>query len=107
MSERTKYNLAQWYHATLFNPVKQTLIQSIKKGYFATQPNLEMGLVNKHVPPSMATSKGHMHQTRNNIMCTKQQAPMKLKEPLMKPLSQCTNTVFTKIIDHKRQTETD
>ena len=32
MAERTKSDLAQWYHTTLFSPVKQTVIQLIKKG---------------------------------------------------------------------------
>ena len=61
MAERTKPELAQWYHATLFRPVKQTLIQAIKKGYFATWPYLTIDLINKHLPQSMATAKGHMH----------------------------------------------
>ena len=32
MADRNKPDLAQWYHAALFSPVKQTLIQAIKKG---------------------------------------------------------------------------
>ena len=51
----------------------------------------------------MATSKGHMHQTRKNIKSTKQQEQIKLEEPLMKPLEQRNNTLFAKIIYHKRQ----
>ena len=58
MAERTKTELAQWYHDILFSPVKQTLIQEIKKGYFATWTNLTIDLSNKHTPQSMATAKG-------------------------------------------------
>ena len=55
----------------------------------------------------MATDKGHMNQTRKNIKSNKQQYTMKLEDPPIKPLAQRTNTVFTKIIDHKRQITTD
>ena len=78
MADRTKPELGQWYHATLLIPVKQTLIQAIKKGYFATCPYLTTNLINKHLPQSMATSKGHMHQTQKNLEYTKTQ---ELKTP--------------------------
>ena len=55
----------------------------------------------------MATAKGHMYQTSKNINYTKHQEPMKLEEQPMKTLAQCTNTMFTKIINHKRQIATD
>ena len=64
MVDRTRTELKQWYHATLFSPVKQTLIQATKKLSFATWPNLTIDLINKHLPQYMATDKGHMHQTR-------------------------------------------
>ena len=51
----------------------------------------------------METAKGNMYQTRKIINSTKQQEPIKLEDPLMKPLTQHNNTVFTKIINHKRQ----
>ena len=99
MEKRTKYDLEQWYHATLFSPIKQTLIQEINKFYFATWPNLTIDLMNRHLPPSMATANGHMHQTRNKTKSTKQQELMKLEETLMKLLAQRTNTLFTNIIN--------
>ena len=70
-ADRTKPELSQWYHATLFSPVKQTLILVIKKGYFTTWPCLTIELINKHLPQSMATDKGHMHQIRKNLKFTK------------------------------------
>ena len=48
-----------------------------------------------------------MHQTRKDIKSTKQKYPMKLEETPMTPLEQCTNTVFTKIIDYKKKIATD
>ena len=107
MEERTKPDPVQWYHITLLSTVKQTPIQAIKKGYLSTWTNLTIYLINKHLPPSMATAKGHMHQTRKNINYNKQQDPTKLEKPPMSPLAQRTNTVFTKVIYHKIQTATN
>ena len=106
IADRTKPDLTQWYHTILFSPVNHNLIQSTKKGYFATWPILTIDLINKPLPPSMATAKGHMHQTRKNIKSTKQQEPVRQEDPSIKPLAQRTNTVFTKIIDHKRKIAT-
>ena len=107
MSEITRNDMSQWYHATLFSPVNKNIIQSIKKGYFATWTKSTIGLLNKYLPPSMATDKGHMNQKRSIINSTNQQEPMKLEYPQMKPLTQRTNTMFTKIINHTSQIATD
>ena len=107
MADRTKLELAQWYHSTLLVPFKQTLIKSIKNCYLATWTNLTIYLVNKHIPQSTATPKSHMHQTRKSIKSTKQQDPKQIENPPMKPLVQHTNTVFNDIINHKRQIATD
>ena len=107
MVDRTKTDMVQWYHATLLSPVKPTLLQETKKGYFATWPRLKIYLINKHLPPSMVTSKFHMHKIRKKINSTKQQEPMIQEGPLMIPLAQHTNIVFAKIINHKRQIATD
>ena len=101
MAKITKPELAQWYHATVFSPVKQTLLQAIKKGYFTTWTNLTIVLINKHLTESMATSKVHMHQKRNILKPTKTQDLNTSEGKPMKPLVQHTNTVFTNIINHK------
>ena len=48
-----------------------------------------------------------MHQTQKNLKPAKTQELKKPEEELMTPLVQRTNTVFTEIIDHKRQIDTD
>ena len=55
----------------------------------------------------MEKAKGRIHQTRNNLKSTKPKDPKTPEEQQTKPLVQGTNTVFTKIIDHKRQIATD
>ena len=107
MAERTNHKLAQWYHATLFSPVKHTIIQAIKKGYLYTWPNLKRKIINKHLTPSMEKSRYHIHQTRKKFKSTNPKYPKKPEEKPTKPLVQRTNTVFTNIIDHTRQISTD
>ena len=55
----------------------------------------------------MATAKGHMYQTIKNLNLSKKQDPNIQGELLMTTLEQHTNAVFNKIIDPKRQPETD
>ena len=78
MSDITKPELVQWYHDTPFIPVKQNLIQAIRKGYFATWPYLTIDLINKDLSQSIATSKFHMNHTGKNLKSTKTQ---ELKTP--------------------------
>ena len=107
MADITKPELVQWYHAALLSPIKHTLIQEIKKGYFATWPYSTINLIKKHLPQSMATSKVLMQQTRKNLKSTKTQELKTPEEEPMKLLVQRTNTVFTNIINHKQQIATD
>ena len=48
-----------------------------------------------------------MHQARKNMKSTKQQEQHTNEEQPIEPLTQCTNVVFTKILDPKRQIATD
>ena len=107
IKEITNPELAQWYHATLSIPVNDTLIQEIKKVYFDTWTNLKIELITNHLPSPMATAKGQMHQTRKNLKLTKPQEPKTLEELPTKTLAQRTTIVFTNIIDHKQQIDTD
>ena len=88
-------------------PSRRPLSKLLKRVYFTTWPNSTRKLIKNRIPPSVTTAKGHMHQTRNNLKSTKPQEPKTPEEQPMKPLVQRTNTVFTKIIDHKRQISTD
>jgi hypothetical protein len=53
---------------------KSTLLKAICNGHLATFPGLTVANVNKFLPKSMATSKGHLDQTRKNARST-QTAP--------------------------------
>ena len=67
---RTKKDLAQYLHQACWSPVTRTWTDAINEGYLATFPGLTASLVTKHLPPSLATAKGHMRNTRQHIRST-------------------------------------
>jgi hypothetical protein len=70
MASTTMQDHIQFLHAGLFSPVKSTLLKAIRNGHLATFPGLTVANVNKFLPKSMATSKGHLNQTRKNVRST-------------------------------------
>ena len=68
--KKTHTELVQYLHAACLSPVKLTFKKSIKKDHFKTCPGLTPGLL-KHLPTSMATVQGHLHQERQNLQITK------------------------------------
>jgi hypothetical protein len=54
-------------HAAAFSPVKCTWIAAIVKGYYTSWPGLTTSAVQKYYPQTIATAKGHLDQTRQNI----------------------------------------
>jgi hypothetical protein len=67
-----KQELIEYLHACCFSPVPSTWKKAIRRGYFTTWPGLTEKLVQKHLPKSDATTKGHLDQQRKNIRSTKQ-----------------------------------
>jgi hypothetical protein len=98
----------KFLHASCGYPVPSTWIRAIDSGHFATWPGLTANLVRKHLPQSMATAQGHMHQQRQNIRTT--QPPPQIAVPTLQPITDSpnvvTNLVFLAITDvhHKMAT---
>ena len=67
----TKADLLQFLHRAAFIPVVLTWKNSINAGYFTMWPGLTSELVRKHLPKSLATAKGHLKQTEQNVRSTK------------------------------------
>ena len=63
-SNTIKSELAQFYHGAFFSPVTSTWKTAINKGFLTTCPGLDFNLVDKHLPPSIYTCKGHLNQER-------------------------------------------
>ena len=62
----SKQNLAIFLHQACFSPPISTWIEAINQNLFATFPGLTVDLVNKYLPRSENTVKGHMNQTFKN-----------------------------------------
>ena len=63
----TQAEWIQYLHQACFSPVKTTWIRAIKKGHFLSWPGLTVEAVNKHLTPSTATTKGHIHRNIKNV----------------------------------------
>ena len=57
----TRAEIAQFYHQSLFSPPVVTLRKAIDNKQLDSFPGLVPALL-KHLPPSTATAKGHMHK---------------------------------------------
>jgi len=61
----------KFLHACSFSLTKSTFLKAIKNGNFITWPGLTAENVQKHLPISIATLKGHMNQEKQNVQSTK------------------------------------
>ena len=68
---QTKQDLARYLHASCWSPPISTFLRAIKNGNFLTWPGLTTQLITKHLPPSIATAKGHLDQESKNLQTTK------------------------------------
>ena len=68
---KSKEDLSRYLHACLFSPRPSTIIRAIRNNHLTTWPGIHDINFNKHLPPSEATSKGHLDQERKNLQSTK------------------------------------
>ena len=69
--KETHRDLARYLHASCFSPVHSTWTRAIKNRHFQSWPGLTQQLVDKHLPLSTATVRGHLHKQRQNLQSTK------------------------------------
>ena len=69
--DSTEGDLAQYHVATLFNPVKSTLLRAIQRNRFISWPGLSTKLINKHLPKRIGTAQGHLDQEFKNLRSTR------------------------------------
>ena len=63
--------LVAYLHATAGYPVRQTWLDAIKRGAYATWPGLTYTLAARHCPTADETYKGHMAQPRQHLRSTR------------------------------------
>ena len=67
---RTQSEVAAFWHGTFGSPALTTLIKAMDKG-FITLPGVSAALMRKHAPNPVATSLGHLDQTRQGLRSTR------------------------------------
>jgi len=63
-----------WYHTAAGFPVKESFIKVVRNGNYATWPKFTVMLINKYMPDSDETAKGHLKGQRQGIRSTKHNA---------------------------------
>jgi hypothetical protein len=66
----TKADLVAYLHRCSYSPTTSGWLKAIKNGFFTTWPGLDENIVQKHLPKSAATIKGHQRQQFKNIRST-------------------------------------
>ena len=66
-----KEEIAMFYHQIMESPPKSALLKAIRNDQLKSFPGLTYNLINKHLPPSVATHKGHMVRQRKGTRSTK------------------------------------
>ena len=69
--DKSRSDLAQYLHAALFSPTQATLLRAIKSNFLISFPNLTAKLIEKHPPPSVFTTAGHLRQEKQGLRSTK------------------------------------
>ena len=79
---KSKQDLILFYHAACFSPPKRTFVEAIKRNAFASWPGLTADIVNKYLPRTEETIKGHILQHYKGTQSTK------LKQEVLKATQQ-------------------
>jgi hypothetical protein len=109
-----------WYHTSAGFPVKEQFIKAVPNGNYTTWPKLTVTLINKYMPDSDETAKGHLKGQRQGIRSTKHNAFTALVETEekrikiegenspFKPLpSTKLNDIFIRVVDLTDEIHTD
>ena len=60
---KSKQNIVIYLYQACWSPAKRTWISAIKRNYFTIWPGLTASLIEKYLPKSESTEKGHLRQT--------------------------------------------
>ena len=68
---KSKQDLASYYHSCCFSPAISTFTKAIKNGNFHSWPGLQELSLYTFLQKTMATSMGHLDQERQGLQSTK------------------------------------
>ena len=86
--------MVQWLHAAAFSPSTSTFIDAIHRNFFATWPGLTTDVVQRYLPQSDATVKGHLDQQRQR----KRKQPISDETPPT-AIGTRSHTIYSAIVD--------
>ena len=72
--DTTKSVLATFLHATCFSRSTATFHKAVKNKHFLSWSGLDPQLIQKHLPYSIATAKGHLKRERSHLQSTSKQS---------------------------------
>jgi hypothetical protein len=99
----TKQDLAAYHHASNFSPKPSSFLRALERGHYESWPGLTASLITKHLPKSLATSKGHLRIQQKNIQSTKLTSNLPIEtsldvSPSQEPRNTRTNVVFSTVL---------
>ena len=91
--DKTKLELARYYHAALFSPAISTSTKAIKIGNLITWPGIDNLNFKDLIGTSLATELGHLDQERKNLRSTQTQMEISNRKNLQtnETYLQCIN----------------
>jgi hypothetical protein len=103
-----------YFHAVAGFPVKETFLDAVRAGNYATWPGLMTALIAKHFPDSEETQKGHMKGQRKGVRSTRVKPACEIKikpgtkDPPPKPIrNKKMDDIFVKISKLAEEIHTD
>ena len=96
---KSKQELTLFYHAACFIPTKRTFVDAIKINAFVSWPGLTVELVNKYLPRTEATIKGHTREQYKGKKSTRmqQEVPIMTQQSPPEILTEQTHQLFLKV----------
>ena len=73
-------NLIEYLHQCFFSPPASTLVKAVKNDQLLGVPGFSIKAINKWLPTSTATIKGHLHRNRKNLRSTSKITERETKE---------------------------
>jgi hypothetical protein len=96
-----------WYHASAGFPVNEQFIKAVQNGNYATWPKLTVTLINKYMPDSDETAKGHLKGQRQGIRSTKQSKIKGESSPYKQLPPTKLDDIFIRVVDLTEEIHTD
>ena len=87
----------KYLHVATFSPGNSTWIKSIQKCNFQSWRELTVQLINKYLPNSVATSRGHIYQVRKTMRSTKPLYKKDTEDSKIRNTDNVPNLVFVGI----------